>query len=437
MPGEPARATSDARCRHCRAILRHVVVDLGMSPLCETYPAADELNRMEPFYPLVVWVCDQCFLVQVQEYVGPEQIFDEYAYFSSYSVSWLRHAERYVAAAVDRLGLGPDSFVVELGSNDGYLLQYFLARGVPALGIEPAANVARAARQRGVPTLVRLFGEDCARDLLGPSGIALIDAAGLVLPDRPWGRRADLICGANVLAQVSDLNGFLRAIEQLLAPDGVVTIEFPHLERLIAENQFDTIYHEHYSYFSFTAAERIFAAHGLTLFDVEELPTHGGSLRVWAQRAGSRRWPVSPRVAALREREASAGVTSLRYYADFATRVEETKHKLLEFLIDARRHGHRTAGYGAPGKANTLLNYCGIRTDLLEYTVDRNPYKQGRFTPGTHIPILAPDAIDRTRPDYVLILPWNLTAEIVEQIGHIRDWGAQFVVPIPEVKVVP
>jgi SAM-dependent methyltransferase len=410
----------DGACRHCDAPLRHTVVDLGMSPLCETFPAADELNRMEPFYPLRAWLCDACSLVQVQEYVRPEQIFHEYPYFSSYSTSWLRHAERYVRAVVERLGLGPESLVVELGSNDGYLLQYFVASGVPALGIEPARNVAEAARARGVPTLVRMFDEDCARDLAGSAG-----------------RRPDLICGANVLAQVSDLNGFVRAIAHLLAPDGVVTIEFPHLERLIADNQFDTIYHEHFSYFSFTAAERIFAAHGLVLFDVEELPTHGGSLRIWGRHTASRRWPVGPRVAALRAREASSGVTTLEYYADFAGRVEDVKHGLLEFLIDARRRGRRTVGYGAPGKANTLLNYCGIRTDLLPYTVDRNPYKQGRFTPGTHIPILSPDAINRTRPDYVLILPWNLTAEIVEQLAHVRDWGGRFVVPIPEVKVIP
>jgi SAM-dependent methyltransferase len=427
--------SSGGACRHCDAPLRHTVVDLGMSPLCETFPSADELNRMEPFYPLCAWVCDACWLVQVQEYVRPEQIFHEYPYFSSYSTSWLQHAERYVRGVVQRLGLGPQSLVVELGSNDGYLLQYFATSAVPALGIEPARNVAEAARARGVPTLVRMFDEACARDLVGPGGDKLAVAAGLA-HWRPAGRRPDLICGANVLAQVSDLNGFVRAIEHLLAPDGVVTIEFPHLERLIADNQFDTIYHEHFSYFSFTAAERIFAAHGLVLFDVEELPTHGGSLRIWGRHAASRRWPVRARVGALRAREAAAGVTTLEYYADFARRVEDVKHGLLEFLIDARRRGRRTVGYGAPGKANTLLNYCGIRTDLLHYTVDRNPYKQGRVTPGTHIPILSPDAISRTRPDYVLILPWNLTAEIVEQMAHVRDWGGRFVVPIPEVKVI-
>ena len=430
-------ALSASRCRHCASPLRNTVVDLGMSPLCETFPAADELNRMEPFYPLRMWVCETCFLVQVEDYVGPERIFDDaYPYYSSYSSSWLRHAEQYVAASVDRLGLGPDSLVVELGSNDGYLLQYFVARGVPALGIEPARNVAEAARGRGVPTLVRMFDERCAHELAGPAGVELAGSAGMA----HWpseGRRPDLICGANVLAQIPDLNGFIRAIKELLAPDGVLTIEFPHLERLIADNQFDTIYHEHFSYFSFTAAERIFAAHGLVLFDVEELPTHGGSLRIWGRHAQSRRWPIGPRVTALRAREAATGVTTLEYYADFARRVEDTKHHLLEFLIDARRHGKRTVGYGAPGKANTLLNYCGIRTDLIEFTVDRNPHKQGRFTPGTHIPILAPDAISRTRPDYVLILPWNLKDEILEQTSYIREWGGQFVVPIPEVEVYP
>jgi SAM-dependent methyltransferase len=420
-------------CRHCEASLEHAVVDLGMSPLCETFPSADQLNQMEPFYPLKALVCQSCFLVQVQEYVRPEHIFDEYPYFSSYSVSWLGHMERYAASVVERLGLGPDSFVVELGSNDGYLLQYFAALGVPAMGIEPAGNVAQVARARGVPTLVRMFDEACAHELAGPGALNLLSSAGLRMPSV---RRPDLICGANVLAQVSNVNGFVRGIKRLLAPDGVVTIEFPHLERLIAENQFDTIYHEHFSYFSFMTAERIFAAHRLALFDVEELPTHGGSLRIWGRHVESERWPVSRRVAALRDREAAAGLGDLTYYADFAARVEATKHDLLEFLIDARRRGRRTVGYGAPGKANTLLNYCGIRTDLLQYTVDRNPYKQGRFTPGTHIPILPPETISRTRPDYVLILPWNLTREIVEQMAHIRDWGAEFVVPIPDVKVI-
>ena len=426
-------------CRHCRSLLRHTVVDLGMSPLCESFLAADELDRMEPFYPLRVWVCERCFLVQVPEYVGPERIFGDYAYFSSYSDSWLRHARRYAETAVERLGLGPDSLVVEIGSNDGYLLQYFMALGVPVLGVEPAANVARAAAARGVPTLVRMFDEDCARDLADVAEILDFVTPPGMQELRAWapGRRPDLICGANVLAQVSNLNGFVRAIKRLLAPRGVVTIEFPHLERLIAENQFDTIYHEHFSYFSFTTVERVFGAAGLVLYDVEELPTHGGSLRIWGRHAEDDTRPVRASVEALRRREVLAGVTTMAYYDGFAARVQETKRKLLDFLIGARRAGRRTAGYGAPGKGNTLLNYCGIRTDFLEYTVDRNPHKHGKFTPGTHIPILPPETIARTRPDYVLILPWNLTAEIVEQMAHIRQWGGQFVVPIPEVTVLP
>jgi SAM-dependent methyltransferase len=410
-----------------------------MSPLCESFLSAEELDQMEPFYPLRVWVCERCFLVQVREYVGPERIFADYAYFSSYSVSWLRHVQRYADTVIERLGLGPDSLVVEPGSNDGYLLQYFMARGVPVLGIEPAQNVARAAAARGVPTLVRMFDEDCARELAS-GGVAMNVLARSSVRGRPgWpsGRRPDLICAANVLAQVSDLNGFVRAIKTLLGPRGVVTIEFPHLERLVADNQFDTIYHEHFSYFSFTTVERVLAAAGLVLYDVEELPTHGGSLRIWGRHAEDDSRPVGPRIAELRRREELAGVASLRYYAHFAARVEEAKRKLLEFLIAARRQGRRVVGYGAPGKGNTLLNYCGIRTDFLEYTVDRNPHKQGKFTPGTHIPILPPEAIARTRPDYVLILPWNLSTEIVEQMAHIREWGGQFVVPIPEVKVIP
>jgi SAM-dependent methyltransferase len=432
----PAATGRGGPCRHCQAPLRATVVDLGMSPLCESFLGADELDRMEPFYPLRVWVCERCFLVQVPQYVGPEQIFRDYAYFSSYSVSWLRHAERYAEAAIARLGLGSGSLVVEIGSNDGYLLRYFIARGVPALGVEPAANVARAAVARGVPTLVRMFDQDCARAL-----IERADTLPVLMPAAPslrWppARRPDLICGANVLAQVSDLNGFVRAIRTLLAPQGVVTLEFPHLERLVAENQFDTIYHEHFSYFSFTTVERVFAAAGLVLFDVEELPTHGGSLRIWGRHAEDETRPIGARVTALRRREAAAGVTTLAYYADFAARVAETKRKLLEFLIGAQRAGRQVVGYGAPGKGNTLLNYCGIRTDFLAYTVDRNPHKHGKFTPGTHIPILPPETIDRTRPDDVLILPWNLTAEIVEQMGHIRAWGGRFVVPIPEVRVI-
>jgi SAM-dependent methyltransferase len=406
-----------AACLFCAAPLRHTFVDLGMSPLCESYLSAEQLNRMEPFYPLHVWVCERCLLVQVEVYVRPEGIFTEYAYFSSYSDSWLAHAKEYVEMITIRLGLTSASRVVELGSNDGYLLQYFVAKGIPVLGVDPAKNVAEAAIARGVPTVTRLFGR--------------ATACGLVAD----GIRPDLICGANVLAQVPDVNDFVGGIALLLKPGGVVTVEFPHLMRLMAENQFDTIYHEHFSYFSFLTAERIFAAHGLTLFDVEELPTHGGSLRIFGRHAADTARPVTDRTARLRDRELTAGLDRLETYASFTGQVHETKRRLLEFLIGVRRSGKRVAGYGAPGKGNTLLNYCGIRTDFLEYTVDRNPYKQGKFLPGTHIPIFPPEHIRETQPDYVLILPWNFKDEIMEQLGYIRSWGGQFVVPIPDVKV--
>jgi SAM-dependent methyltransferase len=389
-----------------------------MSPLCESYLRADQLNDMEPFYPLHVYVCDRCFLVQLQEYVGREAIFTEYAYFSSYSDSWLDHARRYVTRAIEELRLSASSQVVEVGSNDGYLLQYFVVRGIPVLGIEPAANVARAAIDKGVPTRVAFFGRDLARDL---------NAAGT---------RADLLIANNVLAQVHDINDFVAGMKSALAPRGVITAEFPHLMRLVADNQFDTIYHEHFSYFSLLSASRIFAAHGLTIYDVEELETHGGSLRLYASHAEDPLRPITPRVDALRAREAEAGLETLGYYAQFAERVRETKRKLLEFLVNAKRARKTLVGYGAPGKGSTLLNYAGIRTDFLDYTVDRNPYKQGKYLPGTHIPIYAPERIRETRPDYVVVLPWNLETEIVAQLDYIRSWGGRFVIPIPEARVV-
>jgi hypothetical protein len=406
-----------SRCRFCGTALRHSLVDLGMSPLCESYLTLEQLNRMEPFYPLHAQVCDRCFLVQVDEYVGSEDIFTEYAYFSSYSDSWVAHARTYTDRIVARLGLDATSRVVELGSNDGYLLQHFVGMGIPVLGIEPAANVAQVALGKGVPTLVRLFGTETARELVAS------------------GKRADLLIGNNVLAQVPNLNDFVAGMKLALKPQGVITIEVPHLVRLIEENQFDTIYHEHFSYFSLSTAERIFAAHGLTLFDVEELPTHGGSLRIYARHDHDHSKPVGDRVNGLRTREDRAGFNDLRRYASFTEQVHETKRKLLEFLIGARRCGKSVAGYGAPGKGNTLLNYCGVRTDFLDYTVDRNPYKHGKFLPGTHIPIFPPEKIKDTRPDYVLILPWNLKDEIMEQMTDIRAWGGKFVVPIPEVRI--
>jgi hypothetical protein len=404
-------------CRFCGTRLHHVVTDLGMSPLCESYLREDQLNTMEPFYPLVVYVCERCFLVQLQEYVRGEEIFSDYAYFSSYSDSWLDHCRRYTDQMISQLGLSGDEFVVEVASNDGYLLQYFVERSIPCLGIEPARNVAEVAVAKGIPTLTEFFGVRLATRLAQD------------------GQMADLLLGKNVLAQVHDVNDFVAGLALLLKPSGTITIEFPHLLRLIAENQFDTIYHEHFSYFSLLTAEAIFAAHGLTVFDVEEIPTHGGSLRIYARHEGDDARPVTQRLLDLRERELAAGTATLAYYAAFDEQVKETKRKLLDFLIQARREGKTVAGYGAPGKGNTLLNYCGIRTDFLDYTVDRSPHKQGMFLPGTHIPIYEPDRIFDTRPDYVLILPWNLKDEIMKQMADVRDWGGQFVVPIPEVAV--
>lgn len=404
-------------CRLCGAPLKQTFVDLGMSPLCESFRTRAQLSAMEPYFPLHVMVCSDCFLVQLDEYVSPENIFREYAYFSSYSTTWVEHARAYCEMIKRRLALGPDSLVVELASNDGYLLQHFLPLNVPVLGIEPAANVAKAAIEKGVPTRVAFFGTKLAREL------------------EEQGGQADLIIGNNVLAQVPDVNDFVRGMAILLKPEGVITLEFPHLERLMTENQFDTIYHEHFSYFSFLTVERMAALHRLRIIDVEELPTHGGSLRVMARHADCADHAVRPSVGALRAREAAAGMRSLDYYRRFGARVAETKRGLLEFLIGVKRRGRTIVGYGAPGKGNTLLNYCGIRTDFLDYTVDRSPHKQGGFLPGTHIPIRAPEEIDRTRPDYVLILPWNLREEIMGQMAHIRGWGGRFVVPIPEVRV--
>jgi SAM-dependent methyltransferase len=405
-------------CRFCGASLRYRVVDLGMSPLCESYVREEALDSMEPFYPLNVWVCDECFLVQLNQYVTVGEIFEEYAYFSSYSTSWLRHSEEYVAMIVERLELDANSMVIELASNDGYLLQYFVERKVPCLGVEPAANVAKVAIERGIPTDVSFFGAKKGAEM-SASGV-----------------QADLVIGNNVLAQVPDLNDFLAGVGQILAPDGTATFEFPHLLALFLGNQFDTIYHEHFCYFSLISAQRIFNAHGLTVFDVEELWTHGGSLRIYARPAADSTRPVSDRVVDLLAREEASGLLEVSSYTRFEEQVRETKRQLLEVLIAAKRAGKTIVGYGAPGKGNTLLNYCGIRQDFLDFTVDRNPYKQGRYLPGTHIPIFAPERIDEVRPDLILILPWNFKDEIIEQLSHVREWGAQFIVPIPTATVV-
>jgi SAM-dependent methyltransferase len=401
----------------CGTILRHTFVDLGMSPLCESYVSREQLNKVEPFYPLHAYVCSNCFLVQLDEYVSPEAIFTEYAYFSSYADSWVQHMERYATMIKERLGLDARSLVIELASNDGYLLQHFVRDGIPVLGVEPAANIAKVAIEKGIPTLVKFFGVQTAREMAARE------------------TRADLVCGANVLAQVPDVNDFVEGIKIILKPRGVVTIEFPHLMRLMQENQFDTIYHEHFSYFSFIAVEKIFSRHGITLFDVEELPTHGGSLRIFGRHEEDKSRPVCTRVEEMCSRETESGFTHLDHYSTFAEKVKETKRNLLEFLIRAKREGKSIAGYGAPGKGNTLLNYCGIRTDFIDYTVDRNPYKQGKFLPGTHIPIHTPEKIKETKPDLLLILPWNFKDEIMNQNAFIREWGGKFVVPIPEVKI--
>ena len=389
-----------------------------MSPLCESFLRGDELNQMEPFYPLHVWVCDQCFLVQLEEYVTRETIFTEYAYFSSFSDSWLAHAERYTNAMIERFHLTSKSQVMEVASNDGYLLQYFVARGIPALGIEPAANVAATAVKKGVPTLVKFFGRETARELVAQ------------------GTRAELVAANNVLAQVNDLNDLVAGFEIVLAPGGVVTVEFPHLMRLVAENQFDTIYHEHFSYFSLLTAERVFDAHGLTVFDVEELDTHGGSLRLFVGHSEAAR-PLTKAVAAVHAKEHTAKLDRPDGYDGFAERARLAKRRLLAFLIGAKAEGKSIVGYGAAAKGNTLLNYCGIRTDFIDYTVDRSPHKQGLYLPGTRIPICHPDRIRETRPDYLLILPWNLRDEIIEAHGYIREWGGKFVVPIPHVTIYP
>jgi SAM-dependent methyltransferase len=418
FPDEDQPAAAGTACRFCAAPMHLTFVDLGMSPLCESYVPRARLSAMEPFYPLHVRVCERCLLVQLDELVAPEEIFTEYAYFSSYSESWLAHARRYVDMAIGRFGLDETSLVMEVASNDGYLLRHVIARGIPALGIDPAANVAGAARELGVETVVQFFGRQLARKLVAQ------------------GRRSDLLVANNVMAHVPDLNDFVSGMEMVLAAEGVATIEVPYLLRLIEGNQFDTIYHEHFSYFSFLTACSVLAAHRLQVFDVEELRTHGGSLRLYCQRQATGRRQVTEAVGELARRECALGFDTLDAHLSFAPQVAQAKWRLLEFLIDRRREGARVAAYGAPGKGNTLLNFCGIRTDLVEYTVDRNPYKQGLFLPGTHIPIRHPDALEQDRPDYILILAWNLKEEIVSQLSYTRDWGARCVVPIPRVEVL-
>jgi SAM-dependent methyltransferase len=409
---------SQTACRFCSAPVDAVFADLGMSPLANSFLPPDRANSMEPFYPLRALVCDSCYLVQLEEFETPERIFTDYAYFSSYSSSWLEHSRRYVDAMIARLSLDQSRHVVEIASNDGYLLQFFQERQVPVLGIEPAANVAKVALQKGIPTLVEFFGRETARSLAQESA-------------------ADLLVGNNVLAHVPDLNDFIAGMKILLKHGGVITMEFPHLMRLIEGNQWDTIYHEHFSYFSFLTASRIFEAHGLRLFDVEELPTHGGSLRIYGAHADDADKPESEAARELRERERAAGYEGREIYLGYGRRVECDKRQILSFLIGLKDQGLRVVGYGAPAKGNTLLNYCGVQRDFIEYTCDLNPHKQGHFLPGSHIPIRAPDAIREDRPDVVLILPWNLKTEIVQQLDFIREWGGRFAARTPELTLLP
>jgi SAM-dependent methyltransferase len=394
-----------------------VFADLGMSPLANSYLPPERANSMEPFYPLRALVCANCFLVQLEEFETPEQIFSDYAYFSSYSSSWLEHSRRYAEQMIERLGLGAESHVVEIASNDGYLLQFFHDRQIPVLGIEPAANVAKVALQKGIPTLVEFFGRETATSLAQESA-------------------ADLLLGNNVLAHVPDLNDFVGGMKILLKQRGVITMEFPHLMRLVAENQWDTIYHEHFSYLSFLTVSRVFQAHGLRVFDVEELPTHGGSLRIYGCHEEDAEKVESDAARELSERERAAGYEQLETYLGYGKRVEADKRQILGFLIGLKEQSLSVVGYGAPAKGNTLLNYCGVGSDFIDYTCDLNPHKQGHFLPGSHIPIRSPEAIREERPDVVLILPWNLKDEIMEQLSFIREWGGRFAARTPELTLL-
>ncbi len=405
-------------CRFCGQNLDHTFCDLGKTPLSNAYLTEEDLGKKEPFFSLHAFVCHRCFLVQVQEFQKPEAIFTEYAYFSSYSESWLMHAKAYVEDVTKRFAFSSASKVVEIASNDGYLLQYFKAKGIPVLGIEPAKNVAEVAIEKGIPTLVQFFNASLAQDMVQREG------------------KANLILGNNVLAHVPDLNDFIKGMKILLANDGIITLEFPHILRLVEENQFDTIYHEHFSYFSFFTIEKIFAHHGLTLFDVDEIPTHGGSLRIYACHTGDSTKAITHRMDSLRQKEIDQGICTMDYYQKFSKTVSATKKQIWNFFVEAKKQNKRIAGYGAPAKGNTLLNFCGIGRDFIPFTVDRNPYKQNRYLPGTHIPIKNVEKIEEEKPDFLFILPWNLKNEIIEQMAFIRKWGGKFVVPIPRLEVL-
>jgi SAM-dependent methyltransferase len=407
------------KCRFCDQPLEHTLIDLGTQPLCEEFLKEEDLNKMEPHYPLHVYVCNKCYLVQLPEYVSPDHIFSDYAYFSSFSDSWLKHASDYTDLMVQKFGLNRNSFVTEIASNDGYLLQYFKAKSIPILGVEPAANIAKfAIDKKNIPTEVKFFGVETAKFLKNKYG------------------QADLLLGNNVLAHVPDINDFVAGMKIFLKTGGIITMEFPHLQRLIEGNQFDTIYHEHFSYLSFSVVSKIFEQHGLVLWDVEELKSHGGSIRIYAKHKEDTSKEVTFSALELLNREKLLGLEDLEYYKAFEENVKETKRKILDFFIKAKRDKKTIAGYGAPGKGNTLLNYCGIRTDFLDYTVDRNPGKHYCYLPGTKIPIFPPEKIVETKPDYVFILPWNLKNEITKQLYYVKDWGGKFVVPIPELEIL-
>ena len=407
------------KCRFCQHELTHEFIDLVNSPPSNSFLSPEELNEPEVFYPLKLFVCEKCLLVQIDEYKKSEEIFsDKYAYFSSFSSSWLEHARRYVEMVAVRLGLNTESFVIEIGSNDGYLLQYFKEKNIPCLGIEPAKNTAEVARGKGIEVVTEFFGAELAEQLAKQD------------------KKANLLMGNNVLAHVPDINDFVKGLKILLRKDGVITLEFPHLMRLVEENQFDTIYHEHFSYLSFHTVNRIFSEHGLVLFDAEEIPTHGGSLRIYAGHQGDRSKELSPNVEALYEKESAAGMENLSYYFNFQEKANKVKQDLLSFLLAQKREGKKVVAYGAAAKGNTLLNYCGIKKDLIQFVVDASPHKQGRFLPGSHIAVLDEAEIKITKPDFVLILPWNIQEEIMQQVDYISEWGGSFVIPIPELTVI-
>ncbi|WP_300464817.1 class I SAM-dependent methyltransferase [Desulfobacula sp.] len=405
------------KCRHCHRRLTHTFIDLVNSPPSNSFLLNDQLMEPEIFYPVKLFVCHHCHLVQIDEYKKSADIFNQaYAYFSSFSKTWLAHANAYVEMITARLGLGKDSFVMEIASNDGYLLQYFKGRGIPCLGIEPSKNTAQAARAKGIESITEFFGVELARTLVQK------------------GVKPDLLLGNNVLAHVPDLGDFVAGMKLVLAEQGVITMEFPHLLQLVENNQFDTIYHEHYSYLSFHTVQEIFKKQGLTLFDVQEIPTHGGSLRIFARHAQDESKPILSSVKALHAREAAAGMMEMPFYTGFQQKADQVKYGLLEFLIHQKRAGKKVAAYGAAAKGNTLLNYCGIKKDLICFVVDASPHKQGKYLPGSHIPVVAEEVIQSETPDYILILPWNIKDEIIEQLGYIGEWGGRFVTAVPELR---